>query len=93
MFFFVNRFFIVVHLSNVVPLHYIEFVNFPFYPHLTVRDLLPPSIPVSPRIGPFLMLFIGLATLHDHADLLQGGGGFPPTAEWPQNHMVLSRVK
>lgn len=30
----------------------------------------------SRRIGPFLMLFIGLATLHDHADLLQGGGGF-----------------
>jgi hypothetical protein len=25
-----------------------------------------------PRIGPFLMLFIGLATLNQHPDLLQG---------------------
>jgi len=30
------------------------------------------SVLVNWAIGPFLMLFIGLATLHDHADLLQG---------------------
>ncbi len=34
------------------------------------------------RIGPFLMLFIGLATLHDHADLLQGGYSIHGIPQW-----------